>query len=225
MTEIPGVQAITLDFVNAFVLETRGGRVLVDTGLPYTTDTLLAELERTGGRPDLVVLTHAHGDHVGGLGALAGIPLAAHEADADLLASGLMARPMVPAPHCPDHLREMVASGQPQEIDPVHVDHRLSDGGALPGFEEVRVVHTPGHSAGHIALLWEHAGGILIAGDAAANQGALLGPPVGEDLALADASLRRLAELPFECAVFGHGEPIAGGASAAFAAVWEPASA
>jgi glyoxylase-like metal-dependent hydrolase (beta-lactamase superfamily II) len=224
VTGIAGVQVIALDFVNAVVLETDAGRVLVDTGLPYTTETLLAELERTGGRPDLIVLTHAHGDHVGGLGALGGIPVAAHTADADLLAEGQMARPMVPAPHCPDELREMLRGERPT-IDPITVDIRLEDGDALPGFGDVRVVHTPGHSAGHISLLWERAGGILVAGDAAANQGVLTGPPVAEDLALADASLRRLAELDFEAAAFGHGDAIATGAAAAFAAAWSPASA
>ena len=74
----PGVQTIALDFVNACLLETKDGRVLVDTGLPYTTDALLAELERTGGMPDLVILTHGHGDHVLGLSALPGVPIAAH---------------------------------------------------------------------------------------------------------------------------------------------------
>jgi glyoxylase-like metal-dependent hydrolase (beta-lactamase superfamily II) len=225
MPQIAGVHPIALDFVNAVLLETPGGRVLVDTGLPYTTDTLLAELERTGGMPDLVVLTHAHGDHIGGLGALGGIPIAAHETDADLLAEGRQARPMVPAPHCPDHLLEMLKAGEPPRIDPVQVDIRLADGDTVPGHDGLVAIHTPGHSAGHIALLWKQGGGVLITGDAAANQGALMGPPVGEDLELADASLRRLAEMDFEAAVFGHGETIASGASAAFAAVWSPASA
>jgi glyoxylase-like metal-dependent hydrolase (beta-lactamase superfamily II) len=224
MAEIAGVHPIALDFVNAFVLDTAGGRVLVDTGLPYTTDALRAELERTGGMPDLVVLTHAHGDHIGGLGALAGVRLAAHAADADLLAEGRQARPMVPAAHCPDHLREMVRS-EPPAIDPVQVDIRLADGDTVPGHDDLTVVHTPGHSAGHIALLWRRDGGLLVVGDAAANQGALMGPPVGEDLELADASLRRLTELDFDAAVFGHGDPIASGARAAFAAAWAPASA
>jgi glyoxylase-like metal-dependent hydrolase (beta-lactamase superfamily II) len=173
--------------------------------------------------PDLVVLTHAHGDHCGGLGALAGIPVAAHGADADLLAEGRMSRPMTPAPHCPDHLREML-KGEPPVTDPIAVEVRLAEG-VIPGFEELTVVHTPGHSAGHISLLWDRAGGVLVVGDAAANQGALTAAPVAEDHELGEASLRRLAELDFEVAVFGHGPPITENAGAAFAAVWAPASA
>ena len=43
---------------------------LVDTGLPSTTSGLMAGLQAAGVRPDEVthvVITHAHGDHVGGL--------------------------------------------------------------------------------------------------------------------------------------------------------------
>ena len=58
---------------------------------------------------------------------------------------------------------------------------------------KLTVLHTPGHSAGHISLLWAHAGGVLVVGDAAANHGALMPAPVAEDHALNEASLRRLA--------------------------------
>jgi len=215
----PGVQTIALDFVNACVLETKDGRVLVDTGLPYTTDALVAALEQTGGMPDLVILTHGHGDHVLGLGALPGIPIAAHGTDADMLAEGRMARRMTPAPHCPDELREMV-KGELPTGDPIEVSIRLTDGDTVPGFEDLTVVHTPGHSAGHIAILWDHAGGVMVVGDAAANQGALMPAPVAEDHELNRESLRRLAGMGFEVAVFGHGDTMNQGAAAAFAKTW-----
>jgi glyoxylase-like metal-dependent hydrolase (beta-lactamase superfamily II) len=220
----PGVQTIPLDFVNACLLETKDGRVLVDTGLPYTTETLVAELERTGGMPDLVILTHVHGDHVLGLSALPGIPVAAHGVDADMLAEGRLARRMTPAPHCPDDLREMVKGDLPTS-DPIEVSIRLEDGDTVPGFDDLTVLHTPGHSAGHIAVFWDHAGGVLVVGDAAANQGALVPAPVAEDHELNESSLRRLAGMDFEVAVFGHGDTITRGAGAAFASVWSPASA
>ena len=115
--------------------------------------------------------------------------------------------------------------GEPMRIEPLEVQHRLTDGATVPGFDDLTVVHTPGHSAGHVALLWDHAGGVLVVGDAAANQGQLLPAPVAEDHELGEASLRRLAGLDFEIAVFGHGDPIEAGASRAFAEVWSPASA
>jgi glyoxylase-like metal-dependent hydrolase (beta-lactamase superfamily II) len=224
MTDIPGLHRIELEIVGAYVLDTDDGRVLVDTGLPNTQGALTEAIDAIGGpAPELVVLTHAHLDHVGGLGAFAGTKVAAHTEEADLLAQGETSRGLVPADHCPPDLREQIK--HKPRIDPVDVDVRLSDGDAVPGFPSLKVVHTPGHSAGHISLLWDHAGGVLIVGDAAANFGQIILPPVAEDFELTERSLRRLAELDFESAAFGHGPPIASGASAAWKAAWAPATA
>ena len=43
---------------------------LFDAGLPDTTDALLAGIESTGVTPEQVVVTHGHGDHVGGCDAV-----------------------------------------------------------------------------------------------------------------------------------------------------------
>jgi len=224
MTDIAGVHRIELERVSAYVLETDSGRVLVDTGFPHLQEILGAALERIG-PPDLVVLTHAHLDHTGGLATAlrSGAQVAAHSEEAPLLRKGETARTLVPGPHCPDDLRERIKHRP--TIDPVDVQIELADGDRVPGFPDIKVIHTPGHSAGHIALLWDRGGGILVAGDAAANFGQLTLPPVAEDYAVTEASLRRLAELDFEAAVFGHGPPIASGASAAFREAFAPATA
>jgi glyoxylase-like metal-dependent hydrolase (beta-lactamase superfamily II) len=225
MTEIAGLHRIELEVVGAYLLETDTGRVLVDTGLPHTQTSLAAALERIGAAPDLVVLTHAHIDHAGGLttATATGAKIAAHPADAELLRTGETARELIPGPMCPEDLKETIK--QHHTVDPVDVDIELSEGDTVPGFPSLTVLHTPGHSEGHIALLWNHAGGVLIVGDAAANFGQVVMPPVAEDFAVTEASLRRLAQLDFEAAVFGHGPPIASGASAAFRAAWAPATA
>jgi glyoxylase-like metal-dependent hydrolase (beta-lactamase superfamily II) len=229
MTDIAGVHRIELEIVGAYLLETETGRVLVDTGLPHTQGTLMSELERIGGPPpELIVLTHAHMDHVGGLhatvDALGGTPVAAHTEEAGLLARGETSRGLLPAPHCPDDLREMIKQPLPK-IDPVEVQIRLSDGDTVPGFPSLTAIYTPGHSAGHISLLWHHGDGVLIVGDAAANVFELMPPPVAEDFDVTDASLRKLAGLEFDAAVFGHGPVIASGASSAFREAWAPATA
>ena len=79
-------------------------------------------------------------------------------------------------------------------------------------------LHTPGHTAGHVALLWRRDGGVLFAGDAATNFVRLGVGPVYEDVGEGRRSLRRLAALEFETALFAHGRPLTPRASARFRA-------
>ena len=75
------------------------------------------------------------------------------------------------------------------------------------------MIHTPGHCAGDVALLWRP-GQMLFAGDVCPNLiglGALSG---FENLEEGRASQRKLASLSFDAAGFGHGWPIARDASA-----------
>src|SRR5262249_10851731 len=79
----------------------------------------------------------------------------------------------------------------------------------------IEVVHTPGHCAGHVALML-HRGRMLFAGDVATNLMGL-GDPVGfESLEVGRASQHKLANLTFDAAGFGHGKPIAHDASTRF---------
>jgi glyoxylase-like metal-dependent hydrolase (beta-lactamase superfamily II) len=55
-----------------------------------------------------------------------------------------------------------------EPIAPVRIDHQIHDGQMLPVAGGLQVVHTPGHSAGHVSLMWK-SGGLLIVGDAGSN--------------------------------------------------------
>ena len=83
----------------------------------------------------------------------------------------------------------------------------------------LRVVTTPGHTAGSISVL-DPAGGLLVAGDALrtdAGKAALPGAQFTIDMAQAKRSIVKLGGLAFDTLLVGHGEPIAGGASASVA--------
>jgi glyoxylase-like metal-dependent hydrolase (beta-lactamase superfamily II) len=85
----------------------------------------------------------------------------------------------------------------------------------------LRVVATPGHTVGHIAVL-DEAGGILVAGDALGTSGGTLSgsnPSFTEDADAAKASVVKLGKLTFETLLVGHGEPILEGASGQVAAL------
>jgi glyoxylase-like metal-dependent hydrolase (beta-lactamase superfamily II) len=104
----------------------------------------------------------------------------------------------------------------PSAAEPAPVARELHDGDELP-VAGVKVVHTPGHTPGHVSFLWPAHGGVLFVGDAAADLlGRLSLPTSFEDLARVKQSLGKIAELDFEHAVFGHGTPIKGKANARF---------
>ncbi|MBC7446736.1 MAG: MBL fold metallo-hydrolase, partial [Hymenobacteraceae bacterium] len=95
---------------------------------------------------------------------------------------------------------------------PVVVDERLRDGDVLPLGGGLEVIHTPGHSAGHVALLL-HRESVLIAGDLCATFAGLGYSTVYEDREQGRQSILRAAGFPFDTAVFGHGKPLKGKAS------------
>jgi glyoxylase-like metal-dependent hydrolase (beta-lactamase superfamily II) len=100
---------------------------------------------------------------------------------------------------------------------PSRVDRELADGDEIELDGGARIVHTPGHTPGSIAV-YVPSRRLLFAGDAAANLFGLR-PPIGmftEDHIEARASIRKLAQLDFDVVCFGHGKPLDKDASRAF---------
>ena len=96
----------------------------------------------------------------------------------------------------------------PWTLEPVEAQRTLVDGASV-GL--LRVVETPGHSDGHVSLLWEERG-VLFTGDAAAHITTLGPHPAADDPDQARASFRSLADLSFTSACFGHGRTLREGA-------------
>lgn len=206
-----GVLQIGLRYVNAYLVVTDDGLVLVDTGLPKTHAKLeqaLAEAQHSVGEIRTVLVTHWHTDHTGGLAhvrSASGARVVAHAVDAPVI-SGAQPAPLTPVMRLAKPLM-----GDPA---PAPVDELLTADGpfSLPGFT---AVHTPGHTDGHVSFLLDRSGGVLFSGDAAASaRGAVRLPPkpVTADRDAATRSVAKLAGLAFDVAVFGHGAPLTGGA-------------
>jgi glyoxylase-like metal-dependent hydrolase (beta-lactamase superfamily II) len=141
-----------------------------------------------------------------------------HPLDIPMAESGGPFRPMIPAPGLVGLLCKVFYHAD-ERVPPVAIDQPLTDGEILPiagGFE---VIHTPGHCAGQVALLWPP-GRMLFAGDVGTNLMGL-GDPVGfESLEEGRASQRKVASLSFDLAGFSHGGPIARDASTRFRNKW-----
>ena len=70
---VDGCHAVALGAVNAFLLTTPEGLVVVDTGFPGHEGDILAAIKRLGHEPHALkhfMVTHAHPDHVGSAAAL-----------------------------------------------------------------------------------------------------------------------------------------------------------
>ena len=133
----------------AFLLTGPEGHVLIDGGYPGTAPMILESITALGfDIADVKVLlnSHAHFDHAGGLAALqeeSGAELWVSEADADIVAAGGVGDPTVWAPHGFLALLGLLRYPAPR------VDHRFEDGarirlGPLELTAHVTAGHTPG---------------------------------------------------------------------------------
>jgi glyoxylase-like metal-dependent hydrolase (beta-lactamase superfamily II) len=221
-----GVYQLGLRGVNVFFVEDDAGGIwLIDAGIEPGADRIGGGLRALGRTPrELrgVIVTHLHGDHVGGLAAVkehTGAEVWMQAEDAAAVREGVRGRALEPGP---GPLRSMIvrtigrASAGRTGV-PIAVEHDVHDGDVLP-IPGMTAVHTPGHTRGHLALLLPRDGGVLFAGDAATNFGRLGGGPIYEDVAEGERSLRRLAGLPFETALFSHGRPLSPRAAERFRA-------
>jgi glyoxylase-like metal-dependent hydrolase (beta-lactamase superfamily II) len=180
---------ITLDrFVYAFLII--GKKIcLVDSGVASAENVIFEYIEKAGRKPeeiDILVLTHSHPDHIGAAKAIrdkTGCVVAAHGAekgwieDVDLQASE---RP-VPGFHT------LVGGSVP-------VGRLLGDGDEieLGVGQSLKVLHTPGHSAGSVCLFYEKER-VLFSADAVPIAGDI---PIYVDIVESVRSLKRLKGLP-----------------------------
>lgn len=226
-TITPDIHELSLGIVNVWLIRDGDGWALIDTGAPNSAGEILNAAAILGLQPEQlrhIVLTHHHADHAGSLAALrlrTPAVASAHPLDADLIRRGTAVRPTLkPGPSALSQalVRLFGASGS-APYEPGIVEGEANDGDLLPIAGGLRVIHTPGHSAGHIALLAVRHG-VLFAGDACANMFGL-GPSIMyEDAAEGMGSLARLATLDFEAVCFGHGRAITRDAAGRFRRRW-----
>jgi glyoxylase-like metal-dependent hydrolase (beta-lactamase superfamily II) len=219
-TAVPGVYVVP-GYSRSYVIDGDDGVTLIDTGLRNRHEHVIEVLRAIGRKPaevKAIAITHAHADHFGGAAALKGeshAPLFASHIDAPAIRGD---EPTTPPPLV-NRFRVLtsVFSLVPA-ADPVVVDRLVKEGESAGLPEDIRVIDTPGHTPGHVSYLLDRAGGVLFVGDAAVatRTGHVKRGFFNAPTAAVDASLRHLAELQFETALFAHSRALAGAASAAF---------
>ncbi|MEE9174502.1 MAG: MBL fold metallo-hydrolase [Thermoplasmata archaeon] len=181
-------------------LLTENRLILVDTTDNAQATDVLAYLEKRGLKPtdiESIVISHVHTDHVAGLAALknaSDAEVAAHRIEAEFISK-----------------RQVYPGGRVLPHSAVEVEVPLEDGDR---YQELTVIHTPGHTPGHIALL-DEAHNLLIAGDSMRIEDGRVGPmsdTYNIDPAQHRDSMKKIAGFAFEALIVGHGEPMTSGA-------------
>lgn len=171
----PGIHRIEDAYTNWYLVEEGSRLTVVDTGVRSSWESFHAALEHLGRQADqveAVVLTHAHFDHVGFAERARtelGVPVWVHENDWPLARHPLQyghERSRLPYLANPGAMPIMVSLLTHGAFWPDGVkDARRFSGGHLDVPGSPRVVFTPGHTQGHVALHFP-AGDAVVAGDA-----------------------------------------------------------
>lgn len=213
---VPGLRVIDEigEDVHCYLWEWQDGITLIDTGYPRDARTILTSLRKHGYADHAlrhIIITHADLDHTGGLARLqhaTGAKVICHAVEKPFLeqpwrrqAAFWPIRPLIwLLTRFPDY-RYM----------PSTADELVVDGQQLP--EGFVVIHTPGHSPGHISLLHRERR-LLICGDALVNTRGKLHVNTSPFTTNKENALRSVWKLAkkygddFETMVFGHGTPI-----------------
>lgn len=214
MEIVPHVYQLSIGAAN-IILIAEEELTLIDTGLPGSSARIIDSIHRLGRSVEeisLIILTHNHFDHAGGLADLRKLTkakVAAHKADINdtegqLPYPGLIRRLLRIPPF--SALRSVFL------LNPSEVDIQLAGGEVLKPLGGLEVVHTPGHTPGSISL-FSPQNKLLIVGDALnGRRGTLRLPPkmASTDLTQAIGSVKRIARLDVDVLCFGHGRPLTG---------------
>ncbi|HEB2432258.1 TPA: MBL fold metallo-hydrolase [Bacillus cereus] len=198
-----GIEMLQLEFqefvIHPILLWDDEMAVLIDTGFPGQIEDIQVEMEKVGVSFDklkVVILTHQDIDHIGSLPELlqrcrSNIKVYAHELDKPYIEGDL----------------PLLKDGNIENRPKGKVSDTVIDGQELPYCGGILILHTPGHTPGHISLYLKKSK-ILIAGDSMYSVNGMLGgihAPTTINIKEAQQSLKKYLNLHIESVVCYHG--------------------
>jgi glyoxylase-like metal-dependent hydrolase (beta-lactamase superfamily II) len=163
----PNVVQIHQMMVNLYLVVDASGLLLIDSGLKGSQGRILQALQDSGhslAELKSILITHADGDHYGGLAELQLNSQAiayANPIEAQAIRAGTSSRPLNPR----GLLKVLFALAAPLfKSQPGRIDASLVDGQEFNALGGLKVIATPGHTPGHTSL-FSPSTGVLFAGD------------------------------------------------------------
>jgi glyoxylase-like metal-dependent hydrolase (beta-lactamase superfamily II)/8-oxo-dGTP pyrophosphatase MutT (NUDIX family) len=165
---------------NTYLIGRDGDVAIIDPGIPDPVFVeRVAREAGNRGRPSIILLTHLHMDHTGGVAPLA------------------------------EQMRLPVAAFADAGPEAPFVTRRLNDGDEIVlGGASLRALHTPGHASNHLCYHL-HAERAVFAGDVVAGFGTVVIAPPDGNMRDYLATLERLRDLDLERIYPGHGPVVA----------------
>jgi len=196
--------------VNCYLVKTKTGHILIDTGGSNKRNDLEKELESAGCQPGnlkLIFITHGDFDHTGNAAYLRekyGAKIAMHYDDSGMAEHGNMFWNRKKSNFLIRIIAPILSGfGKSERFRP---DLYLGDGDELSehGFE-AKVLYIPGHSKGSIGILTDD--GDLFCGDLLENTDKPALGSIMDDPAIANASIEKLKSFEINTVYPGHGMP------------------
>ncbi|EOQ14862.1 MBL fold metallo-hydrolase [Bacillus cereus] len=198
-----GIEMLQLEFqefvIHPILLWDDEMAVLIYTGFPGQIEDIQVEMEKVGVSFDklkFVILTHQDIDHIGSLPELlqccrSNIKVYAHGLDKPYIEGDL----------------PLLKDGNIENRPKGKVSDTVIDGQELPYCGGILILHTPGHTPGHISLYLKQSK-ILVAGDSMYSVNGVLGgvhAPTTLNIMEARQSLKKYLNLDIESVVCYHG--------------------
>ncbi len=208
LTYVMNVFEIPLSFVKVFLIETKEGLILVDSGTPGNGKKIVTEITRLGKSLDdvkYVVFTHSHGDHIGSAHELKDIlpdaKFGIESSGVSYLQEGKIRNPVLHS-SLQKFLFGLARPFIVRGVKGTKVDLELKDGKLVEGVE---IMKTPGHTSDSISIYLPEIGSVIVGDMLQGTKRGLKYPNIYEDFEELKRSVERIKKLKPKMVYVSHG--------------------